>query len=315
MPKYKTFAICGSGFIGKNLLRCLTSQGYRVNVLDRNTCPKEFLGKAQWVTGEFSNSEALRKTLDGVDVAFHLVSSSVPGDGAINDTAINLVKGLSDNILLTIKFLDICKMCDVKRVIFVSSSSVYGIQTQIPIAESATTNPISSHGIEKLALEKYFLLYKFLYGIDVRIIRLSNPYGPGQNLFGRQGFVSISLGRLLKHKPILLRDLGRPIRDFIYIDDVSKALTLAGTLEYGPSILNIASGKGYSLAQVVTLFEEILGQTIKVDQAELKKIDIPKSVLNVSLARDCIFFNTQVSMREGLIKTLQYHEMLIPEDK
>ena len=310
MPQHKNFAICGSGFIGKNLIHYLTSQGYRVNVLDRNICPKEFLGKAQWTTGEFANSEALRKTLDGVDVAFHLISSSVPGDGAIN-----LVEGLSDNILLTIKFLDMCKECDVKRVVFVSSSSVYGLQTQTPIAESATTNPISSHGIEKLALEKYFLLYKFLYGIDVRIIRLSNPYGPGQSLFGRQGFIAISIGRLLKDKPILLRDLGRPIRDFIYIDDVSKALTLAGTLEYGPSILNIGSSKGYSLAQVVALFEEILGQTIKVDQAELKKIDIPKSVLNVSLARDCIFFNTKVSMREGLIKTLQYHEMLIPEDK
>ena len=237
---------------------------------------------------------------------------SVPGDGAINDAAINLVKGLSDNILLTIKFLDMCKVCDVKRVVFVSSSSVYGLQTQIPIAESATTNPISSHGIEKLALEKYFLLYKFLYGIDVRIIRLSNPYGPGQSLFGRQGFIAISIGRLLKHKPILLRDLGRPIRDFIYIDDVSKALALAGTLEYGPSILNIGSSKGYSLAQVVALFEEILGQTIKVDQMEPKKIDILESVLNVSLAHDCIFFNTQISMCEGLVKTLQYHEILMP---
>ena len=310
MPKYKTFAICGSGFIGKNLIRCLTSEGYRVNVLDRNICPKEFLGKAQWMTGEFSNSEVLRKTLDGVDVAFHMVSSSVPGDGAIN-----LVQGVSENILLTIKFLDMCKVCGVKRAVFVSSSSVYGLQTQIPIAESATTNPISSHGIEKLALENYFLLYKFLYGIDVRVIRLSNPYGPGQSLFGRQGFIAISIGRLLKHKPILLRDLGRPIRDFIYIDDVSKALTLAGTLEYGPSILNIGSSKGYSLAQVVALFEEILGQTIKVDQGELKKIDIPKSVLNVSLAHDSIFFNTQVSMRKGLAKTLQYHKILPLEDK
>ena len=313
MPKYKTFAICGSGFIGKNLIRCLISQGYGVNVLDRNICPKEFLGKAQWVTGEFSNSEALRKTLDGVDVAFHLVSNSVPGDGAIHDAAINLVKGLSDNILLTIKFLDMCKACDVKRVVFISSSSVYGLQSQIPIAESATTNPISSHGIEKLALEKYFLLYKFLYGIDVRIIRLSNPYGPGQSLFGRQGFIAISIGRLLKHKPILLRDLGRPIRDFIYIDDVSKALTLAGTLEYGPSILNIGSNKGHSLLQVVKLLEEILGQTIKMDQIEPKKIDIHESVLNVSLAHDCIFFNSQISMREGLVKTLEHHKLLIPK--
>jgi UDP-glucose 4-epimerase len=310
MLKYNNFAICGAGFVGKNLTRWLISQGYRTNVIDHNICPKEFQGKVQWVTGEFSNNEDLRKTLDGVDVAFHLISSSVPGDDAID-----LVKGLSDNILFTIEFLDMCKVCDVKRVVFVSSSSVYGLQTQIPIAESATTNPISSHGIEKLALEKYLLLYKFLHGIDVRIMRLSNPYGPGQSLFGRQGFVAISIGHLLKHEPILLRDLGRPIRDFIYIDDVSKALTLAGTLEYGPSILNIGSNTGYSLAQVVKLLEEIIGQTIKVDQVESKKIDIPESVLNISLAHECIFFNPRFSMDEGLAKTLQHHEILTRGDK
>ena len=310
MPKFDNFAICGAGFIGKNLLHKLISQGYRINVLDHNICPKEFLGKTQWVTGEFNDNDSLRKTLDGVDVAFHLVSSSVPGDGAID-----MVKGLSDNILSTISFLDMCKVCDVKRVVFASSASVYGLQTKIPIAENATTNPISSHGIEKLALEKYLLLYKFLHGIDVRIIRLSNPYGPGQSLFGRQGFVAISIGHLLKHEPVVLRDFGRPIRDFIYIDHVSNALTLAGTLEYGPSILNIGSSKGYSLAHVVKLLEEITGQPIKVNQVACQKIDIPESVLSVSLAQDSIFFNPQLSMREGLAKTLQHHEIFTPEDQ
>jgi UDP-glucose 4-epimerase len=310
MPKFNSFAVCGAGFIGKNLIQRLVSQGYRTNVLDHNTCPKEFRGNVQWVTGEFSNNDSLRKTLEGVEVAFHLVSSSVPGDGAIE-----LVKGLSDNILSTIAFLDMCKACNVKRIIFVSSSSVYGLQTKTPIAENATTNPISSHGIEKLTLEKYLLLYKFLHDIDVRIMRLANPYGHGQSLFGRQGFVAIAIGRLLKHEPILLRDFGRPIRDFIYIDDVSKALTLAGTLEYSPSILNIGSNNGYSLVQVVKLIENITEQTIKVTPVEPQKIDIPESILNVSLAQDCILFKPQFTMHEGLVKTLQYHKILTPGDK
>ncbi len=310
MPKIRNFAVCGAGFIGKNLTHWLIAQGHRVNVLDRNICPKEFLGKAQWVTGEFANNDNLRKTLGGVEVAFHMISSSVPGDGAIE-----LVKGLSDNILSTIAFLDMCKVCDVKRVIFVSSSSVYGLQTKIPIAESVATNPISAHGIEKLTIEKYLLLYKFLHGIDVRIIRLSNPYGNGQNLFGRQGFVAIAIGRLLKHEPILLRGSGRPIRDFIYIDDVSNALTLAGTLEYEPSVLNIGSNTGHSLRQVVKLIRDITGQTIETIPVESQKIDIPESILDVSLAQGCIFFKPNFSMREGLVKTLQYHKILTHGDK
>ena len=310
MSKFNSFAVCGAGFLGKSLIHRLISQGYRTNVLDRNICPKEFQEKVQWVTGEFADNNNLRKTLHGVDVAFHLISSSVPGDGAIE-----LVKGLSDNILSTIKFLDMCKACDVKRVVFISSSSVYGLQTKLPIAESAATDPISSHGIEKLALEKYLLLYKFLHGIDVRIVRLSNPYGRGQNLFGRQGFVAIAIGHLLKHEPLLLRNSGRPIRDFIYIDDVSEALTLAGTLEYEPSILNIGSNTGHSLAQVLQLLRDISGQTIDITPTEPQKIDIPESILDISLAQKYIFFEPHFSMREGLVKTLQHHKILTPGDK
>jgi len=310
MSKFNSFAVCGAGFLGKNLIHRLISQGCRVNILDRNTCPEEFEKKAQWVTGEFVDNNSLRKTLQNIDVAFHLISDSVPGDGAIE-----LVKSLSDNILSTIRFLDMCKACDVKRVVFVSSSSVYGLQTKFPIPENAATNPISSHGIEKLTLEKYLLLYKFLHGIDVRIIRLSNPYGCGQNLFGRQGFVGIAIGHLLKHEPILLRDSGRPIRDFIYIDDVSEALTLAGTLEYEPSVLNIGSNVGHSLAQVLQLLRDITGQTIDITPAKRQKIDIPESVLDVSLAQKCIFFKSHFSMREGLEKTLRHHKISILGNK
>jgi UDP-glucose 4-epimerase len=90
---------------------------------------------------------------------------------------------------------------------------VYGLQTQVPIPETAVTDPISSHGIQKLAIEKYLLLHRFHRGLDVRIARLSNPFGPGQRLFGRQGFVAMTIGHLLRGEPILLRDEGRPVSD------------------------------------------------------------------------------------------------------
>jgi len=183
------FAVCGSGFIGKGLVRQLISQGYVINVLDHNVCPDEFSGKTKWVTGEFADNDNLKNTLDGSEVAYHLISSTVPGDDTVDP-----IKELSENIFSTIAFLEMCKKCNVKRIVFVSSSSVYGLQSTMPISEGAETNPISSHGIQKLTIEKYLLLYQFLYGIDIRIIRLSNPYGPGQNLGGRQGFVAIAIG-------------------------------------------------------------------------------------------------------------------------
>ncbi|HEY8096834.1 MAG TPA: NAD-dependent epimerase/dehydratase family protein, partial [Methylobacter sp.] len=257
-----------------------------------------------WLVGSFDDKTLQKKALSGVDVAFHLISSTVPGDDTVDS-----IKELSDNIFSTLAFLDMCRSCHVKRVVFVSSSSVYGLQVETPIPESALTNPISSHGIQKLTIEKYLLLHQFLYGIDVRIVRLSNPYGPGQNLFGRQGFIALAIGHLTKNEPILLRDSGRPIRDFIYIDDVSRALALAGIAEHAPSILNIGSGIGYSIRQVVDLLEDLIGKTVATVSGEMRKVDIPISVLDVSMASDSLGFEPMSSLREGMIKTLQNHKI------
>ncbi len=310
MPGINRFAVCGSGFIGKGLVRQLISKGYMVNVLDRNVCPDEFSGKTKWVTGEFADSDNLRNTLDGSEVAYHLISSTVPGDDTVDP-----IKELSENIFSTIAFLEMCKKCNVKRIVFVSSSSVYGLQSTMPISEGADTNPISSHGIQKLTIEKYLQLYQFLYDIDIRIIRLSNPYGPGQSLSGRQGFVAIAIGHMIKNEPVLLRDSGRPIRDFIYIDDVSRALTLAGIVENAPSILNIGSGKGYSLKQVVELLKEITGNHVLTVSGELRKADIAESVLDVSLAQNDLTFEPQFSMYDGLVRMLRYHGVHTPKVK
>jgi UDP-glucose 4-epimerase len=271
-------------------------------VLDHNICPDEFSGETKWVTGEFSDSDSLENTLDGAEVAYHLISSTVPGDDTVDP-----IQELSENIFSTIAFLEMCKKCKVKRIVFVSSSAVYGLQSITPISEGAETNPISSDGIQKLTIEKYLLLYQFLYGIDIRIVSLSNPYGPGQSLSGRQGFVAIAIGQMIKNEPVLLRDSGRPIRDFIYIDDVSRALVLAGIMENCSSMLNVGSGKGYSLRQVVTLLEEIIGNHVLTVPGELRKTDIAESVLDVSLAQNDLTFEPQISMHDGLVRTLQYH--------
>jgi UDP-glucose 4-epimerase len=310
MREISRLAVCGSGFIGKGLVRQLISQGYKVNVLDRNICPYEFSGKTKWVNGEFADSDNLENTLNGAEVAYHLVSSTVPGDGTVD-----LIKELSENIFSTIEFLEMCKKCNIKRIVFVSSSSVYGLQSKMPISEGAETNPISSHGIQKLTIEKYLLLYQFLYDIDIRIIRLSNPYGPGQSLSGRQGFIAIAIGHMIKNEPVLLRESGRPIRDFIYIDDVSRALSLAGIVENCPPILNVGSGKGYSLKKAIELLKEITDNHILTVPGELRKADIAESILDISRAKCALDFEPQFSLYDGLVQTLQYHDVQTPKTK
>jgi UDP-glucose 4-epimerase len=130
MLEINRIAVCGSGFIGKGLIRQLISKGYKVNVLDRNICPDEFSRETKWVAGEFANIDNLKNTLDGAEVAYHLVSSTVPGDDTVDP-----IQELSENIFSTIAFLEMCKKCNVKRIVFVSSSSVYGRQSTMPISE------------------------------------------------------------------------------------------------------------------------------------------------------------------------------------
>jgi UDP-glucose 4-epimerase len=298
----RRFAVLGAGFIGLNLVRRLASSGSPVAVLDHNPAPSDLDARVRWIQGEFADPAAVRETLDGAGTAIHLLSSTVPGDEHID-----VSRELSENVFSTLGFLDLCESLEVPRVVFASSSSVYGVQDRIPTPESAVTDPISSHGIQKLAIEKYLHLRRFQVGLDVRIARLSNPYGPGQKLYGRQGFVAMMIGHLLKNEPVLLRDAGRPVRDFIYIDDVTEALERLATLADAPSLVNLGSGAGHSLQQLMQLVEEVLGYAVPTVAGEARRADIPVSVLDVSLAARGLGFRPSVSLREGLARTFRHY--------
>ncbi len=298
----KHFSIIGAGFIGKAIVRNLLSKRQAVCVLDRHECPAEFSGKVNWIMGNFHDSNALERALGGAAVAYHLVSSTVPGDQHV-DVAIEL----NENVVGSLRFVEACLKADVKRIVFASSSSVYGLQDHLPINEMVLTNPISPHGIHKLTVEKFLLLARHLHGIDVRILRIANPYGPEQNVSGRQGFVAMAIGHLLRDTPLALRDKGRAVRDFIFIDDLAEGLVLGGFLDGLPSIMNIATGNGASLREVLNSMEELLGCKIMTTPIESRQIDIPISVLDIGLVRSAMSFVPITSLREGLSKTLRHH--------
>lgn len=298
-------AICGAGFIGRSLIEQLLFQGIEVSVLDHKACPPELSGRVTWFQGDFTDEAILRVALEGVDVAYHLVSSTVPGDDQVG-----LITELADNIFATIRFIDCCIGLRVPRIVFVSSSSVYGLQEHTPIPETAATNPISSHGIHKLTIEKYLLLYRFDHDVDVRIVRLANPFGPGQDLLGRQGFVAIAIGKIVQGKAILLRASGAPIRDFIFIEDVSRALALVGLAASVPPVLNLGTGVGHSLGSVVQILEDLLGRNLSTIDGPLRKADIPTSVLDVSLIGRSVGFEPTTSLRDALELTLRHWEVM-----
>lgn len=292
-------AVVGAGFIGKHLIRALLVLGYELRVLDRNPCPPEFAALLNWVRADYRDRSALRQVLPGADIVYHLVSSTVPGD--LN---VDIASELHDNIVGSLGLLDLCFEKGVRRLVFLSSSSVYGVQEHTPVCEQAATWPISSHGVHKLAIEKYLWIAHRQRGLDIRVLRLANPYGPGQDIHGRQGFVAIVIGNLLRCEPVLLRDGAGTIRDFIYIDDAIAAIVSAGLLDGVPFLVNVGSGEGHSLLDVVRMISELSGLEPLLCQQPSRCTDIPVSILDRSLAREALQFIPQVPLRVGIEKTL-----------
>lgn len=297
-------AVLGCVFIGLNLVNSYISKSTDVRVLDYKPCPKELVKNVEWVQGSFLNKEDIIKTIRGVNIVFHLISTTVPGD------KVDEGEELSVNVIKTIELLKLCLEEQIKRVVFISSASVYGYQDYIPISETASTNPISSHGIQKLTIEKFLQLFKYEYGLDYKIMRLSNPYGIGQNIYGRQGFIAIALGRILERKALQVRGDGSTIRDYIYIGDVVDACQQLANTSSTENIFNIGSGRGSNLMEIIEEMELILGKKISVEHVSERNADIPVSVLDISCARSELNFKPSVGLSEGLRNTMIYHGIL-----
>jgi UDP-glucose 4-epimerase len=299
MDKNSVVGIVGCGFIGKNLARFLIAKGAKLRVLDRNPCPLEFEGFCDWTCSNFFDENILETFSNGVDILYHMLSTTVPGDKNLSVSV-----ELADNVLGSYKLLEACVRWKVKRIVFISSASVYGLQDKFPINEQAATWPISAHGIQKLTIEKILWLAHFEKSIEVKIVRLSNPYGPGQSISGRQGFIGIAIGALIQRKNLLLRSADLTIRDFLYIDDAVSALFNVGTMDNIPELLNISSGVGYSIMQVVDLIELISGKHLLVSHGVARNVDIPRSVLDPSLAIKCLGDYRRTTLHDGLRLTI-----------
>ena len=179
--------------------------------------------------------------------------------------------------------------------IYAESSALYEGASSFPSREEDEA-PKSFYAISKIATKLFADAYSRFSELNIIALRYFNVYGPRQDY--RRSIPPLMCAIIIKllkgEQPVIYGD-GRKRRDFIYIDDVSEALTLAGTLEYEPSVLNIGSNVGHSLAQVLQLLRDITGQTIDITPAKPQKIDIPESVLDVSLAQKCIFFKSHFS--------------------
>ena len=296
----------GGGFIGSFLADRLLILGHAVRIFERpRVLPYRAFGReerVEWLAGDFQSAADVEAAVEGCNVVFHLVSTTLPknsNDDPIYDVETNLVG--------TLRLLAAAVRCAVKKVVFISSGgTVYGIPSRIPISEEHPTDPLVSYGIAKLAIEKYLHLYWYLYGLECSILRVANPYGERQRVDTAQGAVAVFLSKALAGQPIEIWGDGSVTRDYVYIEDVVDAFIMAMNHDGEQRVFNIGSGEGRNLNQLLTIMEDLLRRPVERRYLPPRKFDVPVNVLDISHARDVLGWQPRVSFRDGLQRTLDW---------
>jgi UDP-glucose 4-epimerase len=285
----------GNGFIGTHLVRALMLAGVRPRVLDR---PGSLRGEEQigveYLFGDFTDPSIVSEALIDVDVVAHLVSTTVPGSASADP-----ISDISGNLIGSVKFLEQMRLSGVRRIVYLSSGgTVYGNTDEESLREESATDPISSYGTVKLAIEKYMGVYASQYGIRATILRVSNPYGPNSRHIGLQGVIPTFFSRLIEKQPIRIWGTGENIRDYIYISDLSSAI-LKSIEQDKPGVYNVGSGIGISIKEIIQIVSEVSLISPEIEFLPDRPFDVKRVVLDVSKFSKTFDWSPTVELREG----------------
>lgn len=297
-----------SGFIGTNLtLQLAKNLNNRITLVGRNINHFHDIQKFA-----FSNVIIKQSLLDidtnfdvliqGQDVLYHLISTTIP-----TTSNQHISQELQANIILSSNLFEACVRCSVKKVIFISSGgTVYGKESNYPLSEYTPTNPISSYGVQKVTIEKLLYLYHYMYGLDYRIIRLANPYGPYQRPNGMLGAVTTFTYKALKGEEITVYGDGSVVRDFIYIDDTIRGILNIVNGKNKHHIFNLGCGYGTSIKEVLDTIQNVLGLEINIIYKDSRKVDVPINYLDITRYEKYFGNLNPLSLSEGIKKTAKF---------
>ena len=302
-------AILGAaGFIGTNLaLNILKDSENHITLVDRNKIyfTLEELKYAKNVTIKectFELDADYDELLKDQDVVYHLVSTIVP-----TNSNQHIPQDLITNVVATSYLLEACVRQGVRKVVFISSGgTVYGKEMDCPLREDTPTNPISSYGVQKITIEKLLYLYRYMYNLDYRIIRLANPYGPYQRPNGVLGAVTTFTYKALMGEEICVYGDGSVVRDYIYIDDAIRAIIKIVNGENKYRTFNLGCGYGTSINQVLETVRQSLDIELNVVYKEGRKVDVPMNYLDMTRYEGAYGKLECISLEEGIKKTADF---------
>ena len=293
----------GCGFMGRHLVRALAEAGRDVAVVDRMPFPSKGPSvETKIIDVVHASTRDFDAIIGSADVVHHYAWTTIPGTANADP-----LSDVQDNLRITLGILEALRRRSGGRLIFPSSGgTVYGRLHQVPAAEDHPLEPITAYGVSKIAAEKYLQLYRYLHGIDTRVLRISNPYGTGQNPTSQQGAISTFVYRALTQSPIEIWGDGGVMRDFIHIMDVIPALLTAAGLDCRAGeqmpIFNIGSGTAASLNDIVRLIEAVIGGPVLVEYRPSRAFDVPVSVLDITRAGRALNWKPKIDLKEGITR-------------
>jgi UDP-glucose 4-epimerase len=248
--------------------------------------------------GDFADRMALVEALTGVEAVYHLVSTTLPGTADLDPKT-----DIQDNLIGAINLFESMHGLGVHRILFLSSGgTVYGIPEMVPIPETHPLRPISSYGIVKASIEHYLEMYRRTRGISPIIVRASNPFGPRQAHSGVQGVISTFLRRVLAGEPIEIWGDGSIVRDYFDVIDLAEFCARAGTGR-GEGAYNVGSGRGMSINEIVEAVRKVTGLDFETIYKPERTIDVPRSVLDCSRAKNDFEWECEADFDSALRKT------------
>lgn len=293
----------GAGFIGSHTSDKLIQKGHEVWILDNlYSGKKENVNKnSEFILAditEYPLSELFIK--ERFDYVIHLAAQ------------LDVRKSVEDpyfdarvNIEGTLKLLDAAVKSDVKKFIFISSAGVMYGDTVEPASESTPPSPVSPYGVSKLASEHYIRAYRFNHGLNYTVLRLANVYGPRQDPHGEAGVVAIFTNQMLKKEQSKLFGYGKLERDYVYVDDVVKAIILS--LESGKNdVFNISTGYATSVGKLFETMREYFSDIPEPELLPTRSGELQRSVVSYGKASNLLNWNPSVELDKGLERTIDY---------
>lgn len=294
MPqKHISLVTGGAGFIGSHLVDALIERGDRVLVIDNlSTGKKENLNpEAEFHHLDLTDAEKIQPLFEGVDFVFHL--AAVP---RIVPSIQNPLFAHNNNLTSTLNVLMASHKGRVKKVIYASSTSVYGNQSKLPLKEDMAPNPLNPYAVQKYGGELYSKVFSEIYGLPTVSLRYFNVFGPRQSAEGDYASaIGIFLRQRAAGEPLTIVGDGKQRRDFTYIKDIVRGTILASESDVrGGEAINLCAGKNYSIIELANL---VGGPIVYVPA---RPGEIKESLGDISRAKKLLDWEPEYDLESGL---------------